>query len=82
MMDIPFFGLFGDAINDLRFGSRSQGAGRKHLRLTSLEQACSVYARQQTGLTVDRTNFVTFAVVRTNALVQDHPAYGFLRDII
>ena len=82
MVNISLFCLFRNSIDCLCFGCRSQCAGRKHLRLTSLEKPGSVNSRKKSRFAENRSDFVAFSVVRTDSLVENHAANGFFCNVV
>ena len=82
VVHVPLGGLLGDAVDGLRLTGRCQRADGHDLCLSSLEESASVRSREQAAFAPNRSNLVELSVVRTDALVEDHRADGFLRNII
>ena len=74
-MHVSLFGLFRDTVYPLGFAYGTESCYGQSLRLSSLEQACSVSSRKYSRLTPDRSDLCVLSVVRSDAVVQNEASY-------
>ena len=77
-MHVPFVGNVDDPIQTLFVGHRAQRRRGKDLRLTARKDGAAVNARNVVHLRPNRPDFVGFASVGTNLVLDDHHAQLFL----